>query len=169
MVQKKKTRHSGRFGHQIGDGGYSLLFTVGVLFVISLVLILSTFGFKENLEEANEPDEIAFYNNTLAMEYAQPWLEGMETAVAPAQYSNALAMQYAQPWLEQSINRASPNLTYQDFLAIFYADPWVNAAKIEYNDALAMQYAQPWLDKDEAHWCNGRLDRMYACKYGYQP
>lgn len=112
----------------------------GLVLVLALALVLF-YHSHGNETQAEENLPVVSYNNTLEMQYAQPWLEGQNKSVDP--YSNALEMQYAQPWLDTQAE-----------------------ADIPYSNALEMQYAQPWLDAQKSLDCPSRLDLFYLCQNG---
>lgn len=86
------------------------------------------------------------YNNTLALEYAAPWLEKQQVRTMP---SSDLANQFAQPSLTQPTKESAPT--------------------VQYSNAAALFIARPWLAAQRHTFCTSRLDRMYACRYGFQP
>ena len=116
----------------------------GLVLVLALAALVLFNRSNGNETQAEEILPVVSYNNTLEMQYAQPWLEGQNKSVIP--YGNALDMQYAQPWLDTQAE-----------------------ADIPYSNALEMQYAQPWLDAQKSLDCHSRLDLFYACQNGLKP
>ena len=117
--------------------GRNLFVVIAITFLVILVVALVNIQPRPKPGEVsnNASSEAVPYNNGMAMQYAQSWLDKQAAAAAPAQVypsNDGMAMQYAQPWLDKQAAAAAPAQVYPS------------------SNGMAMQYAQPWLDKQAA-------------------
>ena len=113
----------------------NLFVVIAITFLVILVVALVNIQSRPRPGEVsnNASSEAVPYNNGMAMQYAQPWLDKQAAAAAQVYPSNdGMAMQYAQPWLDKQAAAAAPAQVYPS------------------SNGMAMQYAQPWLDKQAA-------------------